>query len=91
MTEPHDDLRRRVERLENIQAELQALMRESTLMIARLNETLMELKGELVKLRDTEKDVARMKVSLSVVQWLGGTIASSGVVMALAYVFKVQS
>lgn len=72
-----------------IQAELQALMRESTLMIARLNETLVELKAELAKTREVEKEVAKMKVSLSVVQWVGGTLGTTGFGLVLAYLFKV--
>lgn len=88
MSEP-DDLRRRVERLEGIQSELQALMRESTLMIARLNETLVELKAELVKMRDNDlKDLARMKVSLSIVQWIGGSVGATGMGMVMIYLFK---
>lgn len=88
MSEP-DDLRRRVERLEGIQSELQALMRESTLMIARLNETLIELKTELIKMRDNDlKDLAKMKVSLSIVQWIGGSIGATGLGMIMIYLFK---
>ena len=91
MSEP-DDLRRRVERLEGIQSELQALMRESTLMIARLNETLIELKTELVKMRDNDlKDLAKMKVSLSIVQWIGGSVGATGMGMIMIYLFKQPS
>lgn len=92
MTGSDDDLRRRVERLEGIQAELQALMRESTLMIARLNETLVELKQELIKMRDGDlKDLTKMKVSLAIVQWIGGSIGATGVGMIVVYLFKQPS
>ena len=64
-------------------------MRESTLMIARLNETLIELKTELIKMRDNDlKDLAKMKVSLSIVQWIGGSIGATGLGMIMIYLFK---
>ncbi len=83
------DLRRRVERVEGILAEHQALMRESTLMIARLNETLMDLKSELSRFRETEKAVERMAVSLRAVNWLGGIVVTTAVAGIIAYLFKV--
>lgn len=85
-----DELRRRIERLEGIQAELQLLMRESTLMIKRLNDTLVELKAELAQTRETEKEVAKMKVSLSVTTWVGATIGTTGLGLVLAYLFRVS-
>ncbi len=89
MAEPYDDLRRRVERMEMVQSELQALMRETALMISRLNETLLDLKHEIVKMRDNDlKDVAKMKVSLSIVQWVGGSLGATGLSMILIYIFK---
>lgn len=97
MSEPSDDLRRRVERLEMIQSELQALMRESTMMAARLNETLIELKNEFrdmrVELRDIhdlELEVANLKTGFAAIKWLGMTAGGGGVLMVLAYLFKVQ-
>lgn len=91
MATDDDEIRRRLERLEGIQAELQALMRESTLMIARLNEIVDDIKKELGRLPEAEKEVARIKVSVSFAQWIGGAIVSSGIVLILAYVFKVPT
>ena len=88
--EHNDDLRRRVERVESILAEHQSLMRESTLMISRLNETLTELKEEIKKMREIEKEVARMKVSITAVNWIAGTITTLAIGGVIAFLFKVQ-
>jgi len=86
------DLLRRIERLENLQSESQLLLRETTLMISRLNDTLIDLKAELTKIKDNDlKDLAKMKVSLSIVQWIGGSIGATGLSMIILFLFKAPS
>jgi hypothetical protein len=86
------DLRRRVERLEMLQSESQLIIRESALMVGRLNETLLDFKQELTKIKDNDlKDLARMKVSLSIVHWIGGSIGATGLSMILIFLFKTPA
>lgn len=94
MAEP-DEIRRRVERLENIQGELQGLLRDNTSMTARLNETLIELKEEIKDLRiemkqfrQLEVDVSNLKLGFAAVKWFAATIGGGGLLMVLAYLFK---
>lgn len=84
-----DDIRRRVERLEQAQVDLTLLLRDNTTMTARLNETLLELKEELKVMRAVEKDVANLKFGFAAIKWLAMAIGGSGTAMALAYLFKV--
>ena len=88
-----EDLRRRVERVENILSEHQALMRESTLMIARLNETLIELKEAINTMREIElkhnNEIIKLSASVRLVNFIGGAIITAGVTAITVYLFKV--
>lgn len=97
MSEPNynDDIRRRLERLEQIQGELQALLRESTLMTSRLNETISDqreefkqMRSELKELRQLELDVANLKLGFSAVKWFAAAVASTAILMVISYIFQ---
>lgn len=95
MSEPADDLRRRVERVEHVQSDMQALLRENVLMTARLNETLLELKEELRMHRTDMNEIhairlelANLKMGFSIGRWVGATLGGAGLVGALAFLFK---
>jgi uncharacterized coiled-coil protein SlyX len=83
--DPDGDLRRRVERVESILAEHQALMRESTLMIARLNETLIDFKFDLGKMRESSAKLTESFIEVrthnhtirGLTVWLGGIAAAA--------------
>ena len=89
------DLRRRVEQVEKILSEHNALMRESVVMISRLNETLLDLRKQLEKFEDSESDttseVARIKVITNITAFLGGAIVLAGVGLITTYLFKVPT
>ena len=89
--DPDGDLRRRVEHVEKILAEHNALMRESVVMIGRLNETLLDLKKQLEKFEVVEKEVTRVKVVTNIVSYLGGAIVLAGIGLILTYLFKVPT
>jgi hypothetical protein len=94
MAEP-DDVRRRVERLEDVQGTMQGIIRENSMQLARQNEILLELKEEL-KLRrqdlneihEIRLEVAELRQGFQIGGWVGKTIAGSALVAALAYLFR---
>lgn len=91
---PSDEIRRRLERLEHIQSELQGLLKESVLMSARLNETITDQKSEfkqirqeLKELRQLELDVANLKLGFGAVKWFSAAVASTAIILVMAYIF----
>jgi predicted PP-loop superfamily ATPase len=90
------DIRRRLERLEQIQGELQALLREASLMNARINDSLIDLKDEFKEFREENKkiqliqlDVASLLTGFAIVKWVAATLGGGGILMVLAFLFKV--
>lgn len=91
-----EDLRRRIERLEQGHTELNTLLKEAVMVNARLSETLLELKDEfkamrveMREIRDLEIDIANLKTSMSGVRWFFGTIGAVLITVAITYLFQV--
>ena len=96
MSEEFSELRRRLERLEGSQNELQTLMRESTLMNAMLNETLSEVKDavrdlreELHKIHNLEIRVHSIEIAISGAKWLITTIVGTVIVVVIGFVLRI--
>lgn len=102
MTDLTDDLRRRMENMETMQADIRLIMRDTVANSGRLNEILVELKDDLklfredlLKLRETmrtvELDVANLKLGFTAIKWLGTTIGGAAIMLIIAYLFKVSA
>lgn len=103
MAELSDDLRRRVELLENQQLaqgrdqdRLAELLRDNVATSSRLNEILMELREEFklmrIDMRDIKKletEIEKIKMGFGAVRWIGMTIAGLALTGIAATVFKV--
>ena len=87
----HDDLRRRVEHVEQGTASLAVVMRENTMMLARLNETVIEFKADMVKIHSLEKGLNQLEFGFAAIKWLATEIGASPVVLVMAYLFKTQA
>ena len=90
-----EELKRRIERVENTVNEHQSLMRESNMMFGRLNEILSELKTQnetqLRGFTEVAKDVTRISTELAGVKWIGGSIFLTGFAAIATYLFQVPS
>ena len=98
-----DDLRRRVELLENQQAEhgrdqdrLAELLRDNVATSSRLSEILMEMKEEFKNMRADMRDLKRLeteieklKMGFGAVRWFAATISALAIAGAASYLFKV--
>ncbi|TCT21194.1 hypothetical protein EDC35_10447 [Thiobaca trueperi] len=91
MHDDQDELRRRIERIEQTATDLAMMLRENTLMIARLNDTLAEFKAEIIKVHAIEKDLSNLAFGFSALKWLATAIGGSAVVLIMAYLFKGQA
>lgn len=85
------DLRRRIEHIERIQAEHNAMIGRLSDMIGRLNETLLDLKKQLDTLRNVETDVTRIKVITNITALIGSAIVLSAIGLVTTYLFKVPT
>ena len=99
MTAPTDgipeDLRRRLDRLEQVQAELQNLFRDVAMTNARINDSLLDLRGdirdfrdELKTLREFERDLTSIKGALSLLKWVSATIVGTALTGAVAFLMN---
>jgi ABC-type multidrug transport system fused ATPase/permease subunit len=94
-----DDIRRRLENLENAVSEVKALMRENVMTNARHNELIIDLK-EAGKEREKEMadiddnytrlnvEVSNLKLGFGAVKWVAGSVLGTAIVMILGYLFK---
>lgn len=102
MAEPSDDLRRRVELLENQQAEhsrdqdrLAELLRDNVATSSRLSEILKEMKEEFKAMRSDMRDLKRLdteieklKMGFGAVRWLALTVGGLATAAVFSYLFK---
>lgn len=88
MPDEHDELRRRLERVEQGATGLALIMRENTLMLSSLNDTVKEFKSDMIKIHSLEKGLNQLEYGFSAIKWLATAVSGSAIVMIMAYLFK---
>ena len=90
-----NDVLRRLDRLEHEQDKMEEVLQQLVLSTQRMGDLLEAQKNVLPKIEVLGRELVDIKIELSNAQliqkgvvWLGGIVASSAIVMALAFVFQ---
>lgn len=90
-----DDILRRLDRLETEQDKTEEVLQQLVLSTQRMGDLLESQKICLPRIEKLSEELVKVKIDLSNSQlvqrgvvWLGGIVASSAIVMALAFVFQ---
>ena len=87
----HDEMKRRIERVETGNHDLAMVMRENTLALARLDETVREFRTSMEKVHAIERNVGQLEFAFSAIRWLATAIGGAAVVLVMSYLFRNQS
>lgn len=84
----HEEMKRRIERVELGTHDLTIVMRENTMALARLDETVREFKASMEKVHAIERNVGQLEFAFSGIKWLATAVGGAAVVLAMSYLFK---
>ncbi len=90
-----EDIHRRLGRLEKEQDKMEEVLQSLVLSTQRMGDLLESQKNCLPKIESLTEDLHKVQIQVSNAQlvqrgvtWLAGIVASSAIVMAMAYIFK---